>query len=124
MESKLILSLESLMVIYDICNAETIEKLVNTFKNLHNKTTWNKRLFGGKLIYWFNWYLSKESVVHYAINSMSYINTLQMKYNKMYEKHINRPKMYANAIRILSKCHLPISGLPQAKLNEILHEAW
>ena len=52
---------------------------------MHNKTTWNKKLFVGKLIPWFNSYLLEERTVQYAINSILYINTLKEKYNKMYE---------------------------------------
>ena len=69
---------------------------------MHKKTTWNERLFASKHTHWFNWYLSEEGVVNYAINLFLYINTLKEKYNKMYEKHIHRLQMYANAIRILS----------------------
>ena len=32
---------------YGIFNAETIEKLVNTLEQLHNKSTWNEKLFAG-----------------------------------------------------------------------------
>ena len=37
------------MVMYGIYNAETIEKLINMIHNMHNKTTWNEKLFVGKL---------------------------------------------------------------------------
>ena len=100
------------MVMYGIYNAETIKKLVYTLETMYNKTTWNERLFAGKLTYWFNWYLPEEGVVHYAINSILYINTLKEKHNKMYEKLIHKLEMYANAIRILLKGYLPISLFP------------
>ena len=86
------------MVMYGIYNVETIENAVNTLEKLHNKTKWNKRLFAGKHTHWFNWYLSEEGAVHYAINSILYINTLKEKYKKMYEKLIYRTEMYAIAI--------------------------
>ena len=79
---------------------------------MHNKTTWNERLFLGRLTHWFNWYLS-EGVVYYAINSILYINSLKEKHNNMYENLIHRLEIYANAIRILLKSYLPISLLPQ-----------
>ena len=41
---------------------------------MHNKTTWNENLFVGKLNYWYHWYLSKDGVGHYAINSPVFNN--------------------------------------------------
>ena len=41
---------------------------------------------------------------------------------KVYEKFINQFKMFANAIRVLSKGYLPISLLPPMKLQDILNE--
>ena len=69
------------------------------------------------LTHWFNWYLSDEGVVNYAINSILYIIKLRQKYNKMHEKVIHRVKMYNNAIRILLKCDLSISLFPLTKLK-------
>ena len=89
---------------------------------MHNKPTWNKSLFAGKLTHWFNCFLSEEGVVHCAINVILYINTLNEKYNKMYEKLIHRLEMYANAIRFLLQGFLTISLLPHPKLKEILDE--
>ena len=62
-------------------------------------------------------------MVHYTTNSISYINTLKEKYNKLYEKLKHRLEMYANAIRIISKGYLPFSLLPPTKLKEILDES-
>ena len=89
---------------------------------MHNKTTCNENLFASRLNHWNQWYLSEEGAVHYAINSILYITTLREKYIKMYEKFINQFKMFASAIRVLSKGYLPISLLPQMKLQEILNE--
>ena len=44
----------------------------------------------GKLNNWHQWYLSEEGTVHYAINSILYINTLRERYIKMYETFINQ----------------------------------
>ena len=55
---------------------------------MHNKTC-NENLFVGKLKYWYQWYLSEEGAVHYAINSILYITTLREKYVKMYEKFMS-----------------------------------
>ena len=48
LERKTIFHLEDYMVMYDICNSETIEKLINMIYYMHNKTTWNENLFVGK----------------------------------------------------------------------------
>ena len=118
MESKVnlewnkIFHLEDSIVMYSINNSETVEKLINTIHNMHNKTTCNENLFVGKLHKWYQWYLS-EGAVYYAINSILYITILREKYIKMYEKFINQLKMFANAVRVVSKGYLPISLLPQ-----------
>ena len=88
LERNMIFHLEVSMIIYSFYNAQTAENLVNTLERVFNKTTWNKKLFTGILTHWFNWYLSEEGVIHYAINSILFINTFKEKYNKMYEKLI------------------------------------
>ena len=40
----------------------------------------------------------------------------------MYEGFISQLQMYANGVRVLSKCYLPIFLLPPTKLQEILDE--
>ena len=80
---------------------------------MHNITTWNEKLFVGKLSNWYQWYLSKDGVSHYAINSLLYITTMREKYVRMYEKFISQLQMYVNAIRVHLKGYLPISLLPQ-----------
>ena len=40
----------------------------------------------------------------------------------MYEQLIDELKLYSRAIRVLSKCYLPISLLPPSKLEKILNE--
>ena len=89
---------------------------------MHNHTTWNEKLFAGNILQWFQWYLSKDGVGHYATKSLLFLTTAREKYVKMYKKFINELKMYAKAITILSKGYLPISLLPLSKLSEILSE--
>ena len=107
---------------YSIYNSDTLEKLINTVHKMHNKTVWNEKLFVGKLNDWYQWYLTKEGVQHYAINSLLYITMMREKYVRMYEKFISQLKMYANVIRIPSKGYLPLSLLPPMKLQKILNE--
>ena len=64
LQTNKIFHLEDSMIMYCIYKAETIENLVNTVEKMHNKTTWNKKLFMGKLTWWFNWYMSgKEQYI-------------------------------------------------------------
>ena len=81
-----IFHLKDSMVMYGIYNLDTLEKLIDTVHKLHNKTTWNEKLFVGKLNDWYQWYLTKEGVPDYAINSLLYIIMMSEKYVRMYEK--------------------------------------
>ena len=89
---------------------------------LHNQTTWNEKLFAGKIDDWYCWYLSEIGVGHYAINSLLFLTTAREKYVTMYERFIYQLKVYARVIRIFSKGYLPISLLLPSKLNKILQE--
>ena len=74
---------------YGIYNSDTLEQLIDTMHKMHNKTTWNEKLFGGKLNFRYHWYLSKDGVSHYAINSLLFLTMTREKYVKMYERFIN-----------------------------------
>ena len=62
---------------------------------MHNTTSRHERIFAGKFNNWYEWYLHKDSVGHYAINSILYLTTIREKYEKMYERFIEQLKMYA-----------------------------
>ena len=114
--------LEDSMVMYGIYNSDTLETLIDTVHRLHNQTTWNEKLFAGKIVDWYHLYLSEKGVGHYAINSILFLTAAREKYIKMYKRFINQLKMYAKVIRILSKGYLLISLLPPLKLNKVLQE--
>ena len=65
--------LEDSMVMYKVYNAETLEKLITTVHQMHNSTTPNERLFTGDLNTTFVWYVNKQGVQHYDINSLLYL---------------------------------------------------
>ena len=92
------------MVMYDIYNSDTLEALMDTVHRLHNKSTWNEKLFAGQIKDGYHWYLSVKDVNHYAKNSLLLLTTV-----KMFERFINQLKEYSQVIRILSKAYLPIS---------------
>ena len=73
---------------YQVYNAETLEKLIKTIHQMDNITTWNERLFAGKLGSSFTWYLNKKGVHYYGINTLSYVRTLREKYVQVYEEFI------------------------------------
>ena len=107
---------------YNIYNLETLEKLINTVPEMHNTTTPNEKLFAGKLSSWDTWYLNKDGIGHYSINSLLYLRMIREKYVQMYKEFISQLHMYEKVIRILSKGYLPISLLPPSKLQEILRK--
>ena len=95
-EQNKIFHLEDSMVMYGICNSDTLEKLINTVHKMHNKTTWNERIFSGKLDHW---YLSKDRNGHYAIISLLFL--MREKYVKMYERFTSQLQMYDKVISVL-----------------------
>ena len=75
---------------YSIYNSETFEKLINTVQKMHSTTTLNEKLFANMLSSWYTWYLTKDAVHHYAINSLFYLRMIREKCVKMYQKIINQ----------------------------------
>ena len=69
-------------VMYGIYNSDTLEDLINTVHKLHNRTTWNEKLFLGHINNWCNYYSSSSGVQHYAINSLPLDTTVREKYVK------------------------------------------
>ena len=107
---------------YGIYNSDTLEALIGTIHRLHNKSTWNEKLFTGQIKDWYHWYLSAKGVSHYVRNSLLFLTTARENYVKMYERFINQLKGYSQMIKILSKGYLPISLLPPSQLNTILEK--
>ena len=95
------------------------KKLIETVHKMHNSTTPNEKLYASKLSSWYTWYLTRDGISHYAINSFLYLRMFREKYVKKYQELINQLCMYAKAIRILLKVYLPICLLPSSKLQDI-----
>ena len=117
-----IFHLEDSMVMYGVYNSDTLEDLIDTVHKLHNRTTWNEKLFSGQIENWYNYYSSSSGMQHYAINSLLFLTTVREKYVKMYERFLNQLRQYSQAIRVLSKGYLPITLLSPSKLNIILQK--
>ena len=90
-----IIHLEDSMVMNRIYNSETLEKLIATVHKMHNSTTPNEKLFAGTLSSRYTWYLTKDGIGHYAMNSLLYLRMLKRKVCKMYEEFINQLHIYA-----------------------------
>ena len=75
------------MIMYCIYNSDTLEQFIDTVHKMHNKTTWNEKLFSHTLNHL---YISKDGVGHYAINSLMFLTMTKEKYVKMYETFINQ----------------------------------
>ena len=63
------------VVMHGIYNSDTLVTLLDTVHRLHNQTTWNEKLFAGKIDNWYSWYLSEKGVGHYVINSLLFLTT-------------------------------------------------
>ena len=111
---------KNLIIMHGIYNSDTLEQLIQTIYRMYNTTTWNEKIFAGKIHMWFDWYLSKDRIGHYVINSVLFLTTIGEKYVKKYEQFLKQLKMYARVIRIPLKGYLPISLLPPSKLHKIL----
>ena len=77
-----IMHLEDSMVMYGIYGAETLEKLIDTIHHIHNIITPNEKLFAGELASAYSWYVHKQGIQHYAINSLLLLRTVREKYIK------------------------------------------
>ena len=109
---------------YGIYNAETLEKLINTVHNVHNKTSLHERLFAGQQssLTLRSLYANSLGLHHYSINSLLYLRTVQDKYIALERELITQLCVYALAIRILARGYLPISLVTSSKFRGILNE--
>ena len=106
-QHKRVFHLEESMVMYGIYNSDSLETMIDTVLKLHNQTTWNVKLFTGKIDNWYSWYLSEKGVGYYAINSLLFLTMARETYVNMYERLIYQLKMYSKVIRTLLKVIYP-----------------
>ena len=69
--------LEDSMVMYGVYNSDTLEYLIDTVHKLHNRTTWNEKLFAAQIDNWYKYYSSSTGIQHYAINSLLFLTTVR-----------------------------------------------
>ena len=103
-----LVQLEHSVLMYDIHNAETLEKLITTVHNIHNTDSSHERLFTGQHSPTFSTlYVHSLGLHHYCINSLLYLRTIKDKYIALCRELITQMYIYASAIRILVKGYLP-----------------
>ena len=119
-----LLKLDNTILMYEIYNAETLEKLINTVQEIHNVTSSHERLFAGehnpaifRLLF-----MNAFGVQQYAFNLLLFLRVVQDKYISLYKELITQLKLYVSAIRILAKGYLPTTLITPSKLQEILTE--
>ena len=61
------------MVMYGVYNSGTLEDLIDTVHKLHNRTTWNEKLFSGQINNWYNYY--RKQIAYYLLHVY---NTMQL----------------------------------------------
>ena len=118
------MQLENSMLMYNVYNVETLEKLITTVHIIHNTTSSHERLFAGQhspsIIRTL--YMHSLGPHHYSINSLLYLRTIQDKYIALYRELIAQLCQYVSAIRILVKGYLPNTLIKPVKLKVILNE--
>ena len=117
-----LLKLDNTMLLYGLYNAETLEKLINTVKELHNINSLHEKLFAGehnpslfRILY-----MNALGVQQYAFNSLLFLRIVQDKYISLYMELVTQLKSCVSAIRILAKGYLPTTLITPSKLQEIL----
>ena len=93
---------KTLMLMYGVYNAETLEKLIATIHNIHKTTSSHERLFTGQHSpsIFRMLYEHALGLHHYSINSLLYLRTIQGKYITLYRELITQLCIYASALRI------------------------
>ena len=119
-----LLKLDNTIVMYQIYNADTLEKLINTVHEIHNVTSSHEKLFAGehnpaifRLLY-----TDALGIQQYAFNSLLFLRVVQDKYISLYRELITQLRSYVSAIRILMNGYLSTTLIIPSKLQGILAE--
>ena len=118
------MKLDDTMLMYEIYNAKTLEKLINTVYEIHNATFSHEKSFAGKHNHsWFRMlYTDALGIQQYATNSLLFLRIIQDICISLYRELITELRTYISAIRILAKGYLPNTLITPRKLQEILSE--
>ena len=87
-----LIQLENPMLMYDIYNAEILEKLINTVHHIHNTTSFHERLFAGQQspLTFRLLYAKALGLQHYSISSLLYLRMVQDKYISLSKELITK----------------------------------
>ena len=80
---------EDSVIMYDVYNVDTLEKIIQMIYKMNTRLVWFERLYAGHVNKWFEMYSSSQGANYYAIHSLLYLRTIQEKYIKMYERFVN-----------------------------------
>ena len=78
--------------------------------------------WGNTALLYLKHYVDSLGLLHYSINSLLYLRTIQDKYISLYRELISQSHMYSSVIRFLTKGYLPNTLITPEKLQEILYE--
>ena len=119
-----LMKLDNSMLMYGICNAEMLEKLIKTVHEIHNTTSSHERLFAGEHnpSTFRALYAHSLGLQHYSTNSLLYLRIIKDKYVALYRELVTQLHTCVSAIRVLAKGYLPNTLIEPAKLQEILTE--
>ena len=114
------MKLNDTMLMYGVCNAETLEKLIQTVHKIHNITS-HEKLFAGEHDHslFRILYTDALGMQQYTTNSLLFLRIIQDKYISLYRELITQLHTYISAIRILAKGYLPDTIITPKKLQEI-----
>ena len=86
------MQLENSMLMYAVCNTDTLERLIYTVHIIHNTTSSHERLFAGQQssLTLRSLYVNSLGLYHYSINSLLYLRTVQNKYIGLYRELFNQ----------------------------------
>ena len=118
------MKLDDTMFMYEVCNAETLEKLIKTVHEIHNAPSSQEKLFAGEHDHslFRILYTDALDMQQYATNSLLFLRIIQDKYISLYRELITQLCTYISAIRVLAKGYLPNTLTTPKKLKEILLE--
>ena len=97
-----LMELDNTMLMYEIYNAETLEKLIRTVHEIHNTTSSHEKLFVGEHNHSLFRLLYTETlgIQQYVTNSILYLRIIQDKYISLYRElspnciHMFQPSEY------------------------------
>ena len=119
-----LLKLGGTVLMYGMCNADTLEGLIGTVQEVHGVASSHERLFAGehspaifRLLY-----MDALGIQQYSFNSLLFLRVVQDRCITLYRELITQLRSYVSAIRVFVKGYLPTTLITPSKLQKILAE--